>query len=145
MNFNINDIKDYMSFILQWLVDQPSPVGCALLSPTGNILLFHNEGRKHCEQIICEKFFCLEHYIIFLTLEPCLSCAFLLARKKISKIFFGAYNLEHGALGGCINIFQLGKNYNTEYWGGILKEECESFIKNFFKKKREEINEIQSI
>jgi tRNA(Arg) A34 adenosine deaminase TadA len=143
---NLSKIKEYIMITLCWLNDQPSPVGCSLLSPKGEFILFHNEGKKHCEQIICEQFASLEEYTIFLTLEPCFSCAFLLIRKRISAIFFGAYNTEHGALGGKVNILELcTQKYKIEYWGGILRKECEQSIKKFFLNKRKKTAEFVTI
>ena len=131
-----NTIENNIADALEFLRKQNSPVGCMLIHDDKKSLFF-NIGKTHCEEIICRQFDCLEGYSIFLTLEPCIACVFLLCRKKISNIFFGAYNLEHGALGGKINFFEIFKtNHIPNYWGGFLIEECEMFLKIFFQKKR---------
>lgn len=130
------EVKKNMNLLLKWLENKSSPVGCCVLSPKGEIFFFHNDGRMHCEQLLCNNFLCLKNHILFITLEPCFSCAFLLWRSGIKTIFFGAYNKEYSIT----RVPQYFIRSKMKYWGGIMQEQCEQFIQNFFKNKRSQIN-----
>ena len=66
-------------------------------------------------------------------------CAGAAHNLKISKIYFGAYDTKSGALGGKIDIVQEGDfDFKPEVYGGIMEEECEKIIKEFFLKMRRE-------
>jgi len=70
--------------------------------------------------------------ILYVTLEPCIMCAGALGWSQISKIVYGASDLKKG-------FTTLEKNIlhpKTEVENGILKEECEQLLNDFFAKKR---------
>lgn len=69
---------------------------------------------------------------LYVTLEPCLMCAGALAWSQISKIVFGASDPKKG-------FSLLEKNVlhpKTEVEKGLLAEDCEKIIKDFFIQKR---------
>jgi tRNA(adenine34) deaminase len=69
---------------------------------------------------------------IYVTLEPCVMCAGAIAWSQAGKLIFGAYDLKKGYT-------LLGKNVlhpRTEVVSGVLGEESEQMLKDFFAKKR---------
>ena len=76
---------------------------------------------------------------IFVTKEPCAMCAGAIVNSRIENIIFGAYDDEAGS---CSSIYQLCKEPRFNHQvksihGGILSDECEFLLKDFFKKQRE--------
>ena len=75
---------------------------------------------------------------MYVTLEPCSMCAGALIQSRISKLYIGAMDNKTGACGSVLNLLKDYKfNHNIEVETGILKEECESILKKFFKELRE--------
>jgi tRNA(adenine34) deaminase len=69
---------------------------------------------------------------IYVTLEPCVMCAGAIAWSQAAKLVFGAYDAKKGYT-------LLGKNIlhpKTEVISGVLAEESERMLKDFFAKKR---------
>lgn len=69
---------------------------------------------------------------LYVTLEPCLMCAGALAWSQVSKIVFGASDPKKG-------FSLLEKNVlhpKTEVEKGLLMEDCEKILKDFFIQKR---------
>ena len=125
------------------------PVGCVLVEDGKIIARAHNlrETKKraiaHAEILAIEKAckkknaWRLENVEMYVTLEPCSMCAGAILQSRIKKVVFGAYDEKGGALGSSYNLFeQKNLNHHPEIKGGVLKEECSSIIKNYFKSKR---------
>ncbi|MDX2171652.1 MAG: nucleoside deaminase [Bacteroidota bacterium] len=69
---------------------------------------------------------------LYVTLEPCIMCGGALGWSQISKVVYGASDLKKG-------FSTLEKNIlhpKTVVESGILKEECEQLLNDFFAKKR---------
>ena len=89
---------------------------------------------KACKKL---KDWRLDGASLFVTLEPCPMCAGAIVNARIDKVYFGAYEPKSGSAQSKFSILDdSGLNHKTEYQGGILKDECESLIKNYFKEKR---------
>jgi len=69
---------------------------------------------------------------IYVTLEPCPMCAGAIALAGFKKLYFGAFNLKHGAVA---NRFFIAEEYQIP-WEHIPCKECEKLLKEFFKKVR---------
>ena len=69
---------------------------------------------------------------LYVTLEPCLMCAGALYWSQLGRLVFGASEEKRGfrALGSRI------LHPKTEIVGGILAEESEALLKEFFSRKR---------
>ena len=74
----------------------------------------------------------LEKCTMYVTLEPCAMCAGGLFWSQISKLVFAASDDERGYRKFNKNII----HPKTEIDSGIMASECESMIKDFFKKMR---------
>ncbi len=68
---------------------------------------------------------------IYVTLEPCPMCASAILQSRISKVYFGAYDLLNGAFGSKSDMCKT-MGYNAEVKGGIMEEECTKILKDYF-------------
>lgn len=71
---------------------------------------------------------------IYVTVEPCLMCAGALYWSKIGRVVFGAADEKNGYLHITGNTSPF--HPKTVLVSGILKEECATLMKSFFKQKR---------
>lgn len=79
----------------------------------------------------------LNSCVLYTTLEPCPMCAGAIINSRISKVIFGAYDLNAGACGSAVNLFSdLGKENGIEVIGGILEVGSSALLKEFFAAKR---------
>ena len=74
----------------------------------------------------------LKDCTLYVTLEPCLMCAGALYWSQLGRLVFGASEEKRGfrALGSSV------LHPKTEIVGGILAEESEALLKEFFSRKR---------
>ena len=76
---------------------------------------------------------------MYVTLEPCSMCAGAIINSRIKKLYIGTMDEKTGAAGSKLNLFKDYKfNHNVEVETGILKDECEGILKDFFKFLRKE-------
>ena len=74
---------------------------------------------------------------MYVTLEPCTMCAGAIIHSRIKKVYIGAMDEKTGAVGSVLNLFEDYKfNHKPEVEKGILQEDCESLLKQFFKELR---------
>jgi tRNA(adenine34) deaminase len=69
---------------------------------------------------------------LYVTLEPCVMCAGAAFWTQISKVVFGAYDMQRGF--SKLNAPIL--HPKTELVGGVLENKCSILIKDFFINKR---------
>lgn len=69
---------------------------------------------------------------LYVTLEPCMMCAGALGWSQVSRVVFGATDPKKGFSRSDIAVL----HPKTELIGGIMSEDCERIIKNFFLSKR---------
>lgn len=75
---------------------------------------------------------------MYVTLEPCSMCAGALIQSRIRKVYIGATDEKTGACGSVLNLLEdYTFNHKVEVETGILKDECEGILKEFFIKLRE--------
>ena len=73
----------------------------------------------------------LQKCTLYVTLEPCQMCAGALYWSQISKIVYGARDMERG----CINL-KTKLHPKTTISGGVLEDEASALMKRFFVEKR---------
>ncbi len=102
-----------------------------------------NDSTKHAEIIAIQKAskklkaWRLSDCEMYVTLEPCSMCAGALIQSRIKKVYIGAMDEKTGSCGSVFNLLKDYKfNHNVEIEYGILKEECENVLKDFFKELR---------
>lgn len=83
----------------------------------------------------------LEDCTLYVTLEPCPMCAGALVWSKIDRIVFGASDPKSGACGSIFNLSTNNKlNHQVEVIQGVLEQDCEWILKQFFAEKRSSSN-----
>jgi tRNA(adenine34) deaminase len=112
------------------------------LARAGNRKEVSNDPTDHAEIIAIRRAtkalgnWRLENTVIYTTLEPCPMCAEAIIQARISKLVFGAYDKRSGAAGSVFNLFVPKRQYPIpEVIGGILEEECEKLLHDFFSRK----------
>ncbi len=79
----------------------------------------------------------LEMCSIYVTLEPCPMCAGAILLSRLEKIVIGTQNPRMGFCGSLYNIVEDKRlGHIPEVITGIMEDECRSYLKKFFKKKR---------
>ena len=125
------------------------PVGAIIVKDGKIIARAHNQKEsktdttKHAEILAIQKAskklksWRLIDCEMYVTLEPCTMCAGAIIHSRIKKVYIGAMDEKTGAVGSVLNLFEDYKfNHKPEVEKGILKEDCESLLKQFFKELR---------
>jgi len=87
--------------------------------------------RKACKHL---KSKVLPNTAIYISLEPCAMCAAAISYAQITQIFYGAKQPKFGALETAVSYFSLPiATYKPEIYGGILEEEAQKLMQDFFK------------
>ena len=75
---------------------------------------------------------------MYVTLEPCPMCAGAIIQARLKKIYIGTMDEKTGACGSVLNLLKDYKfNHTVEVERGIMQQECESMLKEFFVQLRE--------
>lgn len=75
---------------------------------------------------------------MYVTLEPCPMCAGAIIQARLKKIYIGTMDEKTGACGSVLNLLEDYKfNHTVEVERGIMQQECESMLKEFFVQLRE--------
>ncbi len=124
------------------------PVGAVIVKDNKIIARAHNikelkgDSTQHAEilaiQKACKKLgaWRLSNCDIYVTLEPCPMCAGALIQARIRKLYIGTQDDKTGACGSVLNLLDYPFNHKIEIEKYILKEECETILKTFFKQLR---------
>ena len=75
----------------------------------------------------------LEDCDLYVTLEPCPMCAGAILNGRIRRVFYGARDRAMGACGGVLNLFMEEFPHRPQLVGGILAEECQAVLSDFFR------------
>ncbi len=126
------------------------PVGAIIVKDDKIIARAYNikeskkDTTKHAEIIAIQKAskklesWRLNDCEMFVTLEPCCMCTGALIQARIKKVYIGTTDEKTGACGSVLNLLEDYKfNHKVEVEKGIMQQECEAILKNFFKKLRE--------
>ena len=125
------------------------PVGAVIVKDGKIIARAHNlketkfDTTKHAEILAIQKAskklksWRLLDCEMYVTLEPCSMCTGALINSRIKKIYIGTTDKKTGAVGSVFNLLEdYTFNHKVEYETGILKDECENILKEFFKNLR---------
>lgn len=126
------------------------PVGAVIvkdgkiISKAYNKKEYKNDTTNHAEILAIRKAskklksWRLSDCEMYVTLEPCSMCAGALIQSRISKVYIGAMDEKTGACGSVLNLLADYKfNHIVQIEKGILKTECETLLKTFFRELRE--------
>lgn len=125
------------------------PVGCVIVKDGKIIARAHNQKEtkldttKHAEILAIQKAskklesWRLLDCEMYVTLEPCPMCAGAIINSRIKKVYIGTKDEKTGACGSKLNLLEdYTFNHKVEIETGIMKNECEEILKNFFKELR---------
>ena len=59
-------------------------------------------------------------------------CAGAILNARISRVWFGARDRAFGACGGVTNLFMEDFPHSPALVGGVLEEECQKVLSDFF-------------
>lgn len=126
------------------------PVGAIIVKNHKIIARAYNEKEykldttKHAEILAIQKAskklktWRLTDCEMYVTLEPCSMCAGALIQARIKKVYIGTLDKKTGACGSVLNLLKdYAFNHKVELETGILQEECEQILKQFFRELRE--------
>ena len=122
------------------------PVGCAIVSATGELLATGHNLREtdedptaHAEVVAIRSAaqklgsWRLEDTTLYVTLEPCVMCAGAMVNARVGRVVYGAADPKAGA---CHTLFTIGTdtrlNHRFPIVSGVLAEECADHLRRFF-------------
>ena len=74
---------------------------------------------------------------LYVTLEPCAMCLGAIILARIPRVVFGARDPKAGACGSVMDFTNESRlNHHVEVVGGILEEESQALLKQFFQQLR---------
>ncbi len=118
-----------------------------IMAKAHNIKEEKNDTTKHAEIIAIQKAskklgsWRLNDCEMYVTLEPCAMCAGALIQSRIKKVYIGTMDLKTGACGSVLNLLEdYTFNHKVEIEKGIMQQECEKILKDFFKMLRNKKN-----
>lgn len=122
------------------------PVGAVIVKDGKIIARAHNlketkfDTTKHAEILAIQKAskklnsWRLLDCEMYVTLEPCSMCAGALINSRVKKVYIGASDEKTGAVGSVFNLLDdYTFNHKVAYENGIMKDECEDILKDFFR------------
>jgi tRNA(adenine34) deaminase len=75
---------------------------------------------------------------LYVTKEPCAMCAGAIVHTRIRRVIFGCADSGAGAAGSVLNLLQMPAfNHRCEIASGVLRDECASLLRDFFRQRRE--------
>ena len=126
------------------------PVGAVIVKDGEIIARAHNikeekkDTTKHAEILAIQRAskkletWSLNDCEMYVTLEPCPMCAGAIIQSRLKKIYIGTMDEKTGACGSVLNLLEDYKfNHKVEVEKGILKDDCEKMLKEFFVMLRE--------
>jgi len=128
------------------------PVGCVIVKDNKIISRAYNlrESKQsslaHAEILAIEKAckkvgsWRLEDCVLYVTLEPCLMCSGAIINSRIKRMVYGTTEPKFGVHQSKTNVYEIDFNHKTEVTAGVLAEESNKLLKDFFKNIRSEKN-----
>lgn len=125
------------------------PIGCVIVHDGKIIGRGYNRRNKdsntlsHAEMIAIKKAskkmkdWRLDDCEMYVTTEPCQMCSGAIVQARIAKVYIGCMNPKAGCAGSIMNLLQVDEfNHQVEIETGVLKDECNRLLKDFFEKLR---------
>ncbi len=124
------------------------PVGCVIVKEGEILAGSHNltstlkDASAHAEllalrkasQKLGSKF--LENCEVYVTLEPCIMCAYALILFRVKVVVFGALDKKHGGVISLYNLLDDERLNHKVKWVYEPVEECGRLLTDFFKGRR---------
>ncbi len=74
---------------------------------------------------------------LYVTLEPCPMCAGAIINARIARVVYGAPDAKAGSCGSLTNLFAMPYNHRPLCTGGVLEDEAQALLRDFFRRLRE--------
>ena len=74
---------------------------------------------------------------LFVTLEPCPMCSGAIINSRLKRVVYGARDPKAGCCGSLTNLFALPFNHHPVIESGLLEEEAQALLQDFFVMLRE--------
>jgi tRNA(adenine34) deaminase len=144
--------KEYMRRALE-LAQQAAehgdvPVGCVIVKD-GEIIgegrnrrEEHGDATAHAEMEAIRQACAstgswrLHGCTMYVTLEPCPMCAGGIINSRIEELHYGAREEKMGCCASVLNLFEERFNHRPRIYQGLMKEECQQVLQDFFLKLR---------
>ena len=128
------------------------PIGCVIVNNdtheiicrTHNLKESKNDVTAHAEILAIRKAseilssWRLSGHTLYVTVEPCMMCTGAIIQSRIDRVVYGTREPRMGSLGARFDATQI-EDTNIIVKGDVLKDECESLMKEFFKEKQRNI------
>lgn len=144
-------------YYMRQAIEEAKKAGAILEVPIGAVVVHqgqiigrgHNlretthDATTHAEmeaiQMACQQIenWRLAESQLFVTLEPCPMCCGAILLSRIDEVYFGAYDQKAGTAGTLMNLLEDERfNHWSYVEGGILHDDCQQLLKQFFKQLR---------
>jgi len=117
--------------------------GGAILAQAHNYREVRQDPTAHAEMLVIREgakalgSWRLTDTTLFVTLEPCAMCLGAMILARIPRVVFGARDPKAGACGSVLDFANESRlNHRVEVVGGVLEEESQQLLKQFFKELR---------
>ncbi len=152
INKDLKYMKEAFKEALKAYDKKEVPVGCVIVYQDKIVARAHNLRHNnqcsldHAELLAikkaCKKLnnWILSDCVMYVTLEPCLMCSGAIVQSRIKKVVYGASEDRFGCFHDALKYFDGKQNHKVEIQSGLMKNEIEELMKNFFKELREEKN-----
>ncbi len=79
----------------------------------------------------------LEGCEVYVTLEPCVMCAYALVLSRVRRVTFGALDRRHGGVLSLYNLLDDPRLNHRVRWVYDPVEECSGLIERFYRERRD--------
>ena len=128
------------------------PIGAVIVDSAGETLsVAGNRTRTDCDPTAHAEILALRRaawvignyrltdLTLYSTLEPCAMCAGALIQARIKRLVYGATDKRFGAVRSKFALCDTSLlNHQIEIVAGVLENECQNLIQDFFQKRRRE-------
>ena len=126
------------------------PVGAVIIGPDGAVLVrARNRMREMCDptahaEMLAIRAACaalgserLTGCDLYVTLEPCPSCAGAISAARIARLYYGAADPKSGGVAQGPRVFDHAQaHHKPEVYGGIAERAAADLLKGFFAERR---------
>ena len=142
-------MKEALKEAIKALDDNEVPIGAVIVYKNKIIARAYNQRERlkdptaHAEMIaLTQASAYLEDWrlydvTMYVTIEPCIMCAGALVNARVKRLVYGADDSKAGGCGSIVNVVNDKRlNHRIEVISGVMAQDCQWLIKEFFKKKR---------
>jgi len=124
------------------------PVGCVVVKGKEIVASAHNlteslkDATAHAEVLALREAskrtgnWRLRDCTVYVTLEPCVMCAYSLVLARVDEVVFGAVDEKHGGIMSLYSILDDPRLNHHVRWVYHPLEECARLITDFFRERR---------